>query len=266
MKSGFYRTGAAAVAYFLGNKISHEKLGLGGHAEVFDAEMAALAKAASIATDLATDFPNITQITLFSDSAAAIRVIVDPKPNSMQYFSLSFHNHIRPLLETHPDLSISIEWCPSHCNIRGNDRADTLAKEATSLGCQIPFSTTRSNAKRRTKSTTTKLWQNEWKNSPKEGRFAISNRIQPSLNPSKHFQDLKDKREVFGRVLQCRTGHAYTGEFHQTFIPLSPDPTSCPCDNETLESRNHILRDCPRYEQHRDILKKASKYLFLPSN
>ena len=50
MKSGFYRTGAAAVAYFLGNEISHEKLGLGGHAEVFDAEMAALSKAASIAT------------------------------------------------------------------------------------------------------------------------------------------------------------------------------------------------------------------------
>jgi hypothetical protein len=109
-----------------------------------------------------------------------------------------------------------------------------------------------------------KLWQKEWRNTPKVGRFAISNRLPPSLNPTKHFRHLKDSREVFGRVLQCRSGHAYTGEFRQSFLPLSPDPTACQCDNETLETRNHILIDCPRYEHHRKILKKASKYLFLP--
>ena len=104
----------------------------------------------------------------------------------------------------------------------------------------------------------------EWKNTPKVGRFAIANRIAPSLNPTKHFLHLKDKREIFGRVIQCRTGHTYTGEFRQSFIPLSPEPSTCPCDNETTETRNHILRECPRYEQHRDILKKASRHLALP--
>jgi hypothetical protein len=122
----------------------------------------------------------------------------------------------------------------------------------------------RSNAKRRSKTTTTKIWQQEWKNTNMSGRFAISNRFQPSLNPTKHFLNLKDKREVFGPVLQCRTGHAYTGEFRQSFLPLSPDPTTCPCDNESLETRAHILIDCPRYDQHRYILKKASKHLALP--
>ena len=39
-------------------------------------------------------------------------------------------------------------------------------------------------------------------------------------------------------------GHAYTGEFHRSFLSLCTDPTSCPCDNET-------------HNQHRDIITKA---------
>ena len=43
----------------------------------------------------------------------------------------------------------------------------------------------------------------------------------------------------------------------------SPDPNSCPCDNEITETRNHILRDCARYNRHRKILVKASRALSL---
>jgi ribonuclease HI len=252
------------VAYLLGNEIENGTVGLGGHAEVFDAEMAALAKAASLSSNLMRDFPNITHIAFFSDSAAAVRAIEDPKPSSAQYFSLSFHNHIRPLIKAHPNLSVSVSWCPSHCNIPGNERADTLAKEATFLGCQLPFSTTRSNAKRRAKAGTAKAWPKEWSKTPKEGQFAIANRLKPSLNPTTHFNVLKDKREVFGRVLQCRTGHAYTGEFRQAFLPLALDLHTCPCDNTTIETRSHILAECPRYNDHRNILLKACKYITLP--
>ena len=102
------------------------------------------------------------------------------------------------------------------------------------------------------------------KKAPKVGRFAIANRSPPSLRPTQHFLNLKNNREAFGRVLQCRTRHAYTGEFRQTFLPLSPDPTSCPCDNDITETRTHILRDCPRYARHRKILMKTSKTLSLP--
>ena len=90
-----------------------------------------------------------------------------------------------------------------------------------------------------------------------------ANRIMPSLNPTNLLQNLKDKRELFGRVVQCRMGHSYTGEYQQSFLPLSPESNTCPCNNSTIESRNHILRDCPRYEQHQEILKSASKYIAL---
>ena len=45
--SGFYRVGTTAVAYHRGHKIEKGQLGLGGNAEVFDAEIAALAIAAT---------------------------------------------------------------------------------------------------------------------------------------------------------------------------------------------------------------------------
>ena len=69
----------------------------------------------------------------------------------------------------------------------------------------------------------------------KAGRFAI-------LNPTQHVRNLnlKDKRELFGRVLQCRTSHNYTGEFRRSFLLLSSDPASCPCDNETTNKITYI--------------------------
>jgi hypothetical protein len=59
-RSGFLRIRAAAAAYHEGIEISTRKLGLGGHAEVFDAEMAALSLAASMASDIINDHPYIT--------------------------------------------------------------------------------------------------------------------------------------------------------------------------------------------------------------
>jgi hypothetical protein len=236
---------------------------LGGHAEVFDAEMAAIAIAAAKAKLLTNDFPNITHIEIFTDNAAAVLAVKEPKPSPAQIFALKFHKVIQEILESNENISITVSWCPSHCDIPGNDRADELAKDATKLGRQVPYSVSYSNANRRAKRAVAKMWQQEWEATPKEGHFAIANRIKPSLKPTKQFLNLKDRREVFGRVVQCRTGHAYTGEFRRSFLPLSADPTACPCDNATLESRNHILRDCPRYEQHRDILREASRSVAL---
>jgi hypothetical protein len=45
-RSGFFSVEAAAVAYHLGNKVVTGQLGLGGHAELFVAAMAALSIAA----------------------------------------------------------------------------------------------------------------------------------------------------------------------------------------------------------------------------
>ena len=189
-KSGFYRIGAAAVAYYMGNEVETGRLGLGGHAEVFDAEMAALSISATKAANI-IDFPNTTNIHFFADNAASITALADPKPGPAQYFTLNFHHTLRPLVESNPNLHVTVSCSPSHWDISGNNRADGLAN-------------------------------------PKVGRFAIANRSLPSLRPAQHLLSLKSNRETFGRVLQGRTGHAYTGEFRQTFLtqPLTHATTT----------------------------------------
>lgn len=117
-KSGFFRVGAATAAYYLGNEIETGQLGLGGHAEVFDGEMAALSLAASKAVDIYNDFPNITHLAFFTDNAASVTAIVNPKPSSAQYYIIKFHQTLRPILEANNNLSISISWCPRHTRQR----------------------------------------------------------------------------------------------------------------------------------------------------
>src|SRR6202044_1511701 len=100
-RSGFFRVGAAAVAYHGKNEVAHEQLGLGGHAEVFDAEMAALTIGASKAKEILQIAPNINHIAFFTDNAAATSAITDPRPKAAQSFALKFHQTIQPLLASH---------------------------------------------------------------------------------------------------------------------------------------------------------------------
>ncbi|KAJ7495394.1 hypothetical protein FB451DRAFT_1214003 [Mycena latifolia] len=82
----------------------------------------------------------------------------------------------------------------------------------------------------------------------------MSNGFPPSLRPTPPFQSLK--REVFGRVTQCRTGHGYTGEYYSRFAPS--EDVDCPCG----EGCKHLLRECPLDQRY--ILEKVSRVVSLP--
>ncbi|KAF8954033.1 hypothetical protein BDZ97DRAFT_1639530, partial [Flammula alnicola] len=100
----------------------------------------------------------------------------------------------------------------------------------------------------------------QWKSTPKTGGFAISNTLQPTLRPTKRF--LNTTRETFGRLIQCRTGHAYTGEFRRRFFPDKDE--DCPCGEE-YQTREHILIHSPKFAAHRQHLHKISRDIFLPT-
>ncbi|KAF9260797.1 hypothetical protein L218DRAFT_1050689 [Marasmius fiardii PR-910] len=132
---------------------------------------------------------------------------------------------------------------------------------AIELARTSPFGVTRSNALRRAKARAQQDWVREWRNETKTGRYAIANRFEPRLKPTKRFTLLG--REIFGRVIQCRTGHAFTGEYREQFHPLKD--TNCPCGEEPRQqTREHILRECLMYEPHREILREVSRDISLP--
>jgi hypothetical protein len=152
--------------------------------------------------------------------------------------------------------TVEVAWVPGHCKVQGNDRADVLAKEGVEKSTLLHG--TRSNAIRRAKETMLVQWTKEWKASPKRGGFEDANRIKPKSKPSNMFKELGC--EVFGRVVQCRTGHGYIGEYYKRIY--ADKEVECPCGEE-IQMREHILRDCPRYDKHRHILEDVSRDIAL---
>ena len=256
----FRRTGAAAVGFHQGNEIFKQRIGLGGMAEVYDAELTGLVIGLRTAITKAESLPKIHHIHIYADNAAAIKTVPDPKPHKGQLLAYTFYQHMLRWLQKNPVNTLRVAWCPSHSDIPGNERADQLAKEAILLPSSSEPTITHNirHAHEHLKRDWTTLWRNS---SPQQGSWATANRISPSLCPTPHFLGLADKRELFGRLLQCRTGHSYSGEYYHRFVP-SADP-ACPC-GEPIQTREHIIQVCPIYERHRNTLRKVSQILYLP--
>ena len=140
---GFLQVRAAAVGFHKGKEVFHKRMGMGGRAEVHDAEMAGLMMGARLAARFTTSQPEITKVIFFVDSSAAAGAIFDPKPGPGQLYAAKFHHKMTKFLNGNTTHSIKVAWCPSHCNIPGNDRADELAKEATQLAWSTPIGTSR---------------------------------------------------------------------------------------------------------------------------
>lgn len=75
-----------------------------------------------------------------------------------------------------------------------------------------------------------------------------------------HFRDLCGDRELYGRVLQCRAGHGFLGEYYKDFVPS--ENIDCPC-REPVQTRPHVSLDCPLCEEHRHILRDAPEDISL---
>ncbi|KAI6158973.1 hypothetical protein EDD17DRAFT_1487346, partial [Pisolithus thermaeus] len=102
-------------------------------------------------------------------------------------------------------------------------------------------------------------WTTQWHNTIKENSsFSPTDCLPPSLRPHKHFWDTNHR--TFGCLIQCRTGHAFLGEYYSTFIPA--ESPSCPC-GEPIQTREHIIASCPNFESERNTLRTASKDLVI---
>ena len=160
-------------------------------------------------------------------------------------------------LDSSPHHHLSISWSPGHTKIRGNEKADKLVKEAAKI--QSQFNTTTTSASRRAHEYMLTKWKWIWRNQPQNGRYGPANRIPPSLQPTPHFKALRNQREIFGRLIQCRTGHGYFGDYYRSAVPS--ENISCPCGEE-IQTCKHIIDMCPQYENHRQILRNISNSIY----
>lgn len=251
------RAGAGWAGYHRGREVFWGQEGMGPKAEVYDAEMLALLQAISQAICFAQD-SQVTHLYFFVDNNSVVQAAYTAAPGPSQYIALQIRHSIEDFLTTSSLHHIQIAWIPGHHNIVGNERADELAKEAT--GRNDMSHSTYANARRRNKEGIRQKWTESWHRdvATQTGRFAIANRLPPTLKPRQHFTHTP--REVYGRLIQCRTGHGFMGEYYATFVPT--EPTRCPC-GEPRQTREHILRDCPQFTRQRIHLREVSYNIIL---
>jgi len=75
----FHQVRSAVVGYHQGREVFHQKLGLGGSAEVYDAELAGLVTRLSEFISFVYKHPEVYHIQLYADNISAISIAANPK-------------------------------------------------------------------------------------------------------------------------------------------------------------------------------------------
>jgi len=76
-------------------------------------------------------------------------------------------------------------------------------------------------------------------------------RVPPSRQPNPQPAKSAFSHRTISTLYCFITGHAFVGEFTQCFFPQhTPEQIACEC-GEQLQTIEHILRDCPRFDTAR---------------
>jgi hypothetical protein len=222
--------------------------------------MFALASASAALTTILANIPDAKHLLFLSDNQAMLKSIDDVSDHPSQCTSIIFQKYIDAFL-TDPSHDVTLSWIPGHKGFQGNEEADSLAKEAVNLRPPILHSTV-SWALEHAKVHSLKLWHQDWLRLPHTNLAAVGLHKTPALKLTKFHKEYGGPRHVHTRIIQTITGHGFLGAYYDRFLPDLP--TTCPCSSTDIQSRLHILAECPLYEEHRHLLQAASQDLSLP--
>ena len=191
----------------------------------------------------------ISKVHIFSDSQSAVgQLTLGWEANSHKTTVGEVIREKKKLEEK--EVTVEVSWSPGHADIKGNDYADKLAKEAAQeakdseqLSAVILLGDVKSAAKESGK----KKWQDMWDKSD-TGRDLYRFR-QKVDHKVKHTHE-----SAFGEriISQLRTGYVRLNEYlHKCNLK---DTDQCQCGSK--ESISHFLLDCPNYEPEREIMRK----------
>ncbi|KAF8645529.1 hypothetical protein AX14_009221 [Amanita brunnescens Koide BX004] len=219
-------------------------------ASSFDAELRAIESALAHITTRLT----CTCVTLFIDNKAAANALFNFDIKSSQMSVIRINMLLNAWFSDDPHRSLDVRFTPSHQGITGNERADGLTKAGLRLCPMNPPLILRSHFLSQHKRRAEHDWQRRWKDNTYRGSQWLPIRrnkkvFKPSFAKTSHnyFHNMaKGDSSHLSRIAHVLTNHAPTGEYRTRFFPN--EPTACPhCDEDTLQTRRHILTECPWY-------------------
>ena len=255
--------GASAILYKKGSarplKDIKAYLGPSSKRNTYEAEIIG----AILATWIIRNTPEIIgkRVTIYVDNQAVIKALDGIKPKSGQHL-------IRSLATAANDLPcrLRISWISSHSEVKGNEAADKLAKEAARGRSsrmeelpqllQAPIPSSASAAKQEYLAKLKSMWTKIWDRSPRKNKFS---QIDPEF-PSNNFRKslFKLTREQASIIMQIRTGHIPLNFYLLRIGKFDSDKcTKCEGDQEqaqAAETINHFLFECQAYKEARKSL------------
>lgn len=206
------------------------------------AELCALKAALHAVRDSYTDPP--APIIICTDSQAALRMLEAGAAAQTSPLGEDIWRSLLALSDRGSD--IRLQWVPAHCGLRDNERADTLAKEASGMSQEEATIDVRTLT-RAVARCSSQRWRRDWP----EGFFKtiMRDRLPTPLT------DLD--RDAAVNVHQLRAGHWGHSEQYLHRIGRRPTPTcqQCNCEacpaarclvcKEGADTPEHVLLSCP---------------------
>jgi ribonuclease HI len=253
------RVGAAAVCPQC-NETRSVYMGEQSEATVYAAELQGILLALIIILRR-----QIQHAIIFTDNQAALRALQNPGRQSGQYILETILVALEKARQH--KLITRFRWIPSHRGIKGNEQADTAAKEATGwrqVGSRrdrrmevMTNDTAPRPAHQRLLQTAMKSliretvktrWENDWTSSP-HGRRVYELTPTPTKKVLRVHQGLH--RALSTAIIQLRTGKIGLRHYlYQRGVPNVPD-ADCQCGKAT-QTVQHVLLACPLLKSLRE--------------
>ena len=216
----------------------------GLHCSTFEAENKAIQSCIQILHqqfDLEEKQPCNTVI--FSDSKAVLSALQKSPFGNPEIAATA--QGISNLMESHR-IGVTLQWIPGHSNTKGNDIADSLAKDGANQAQQRSACTI-TTAKQMLKQMEHEEWMNRWANGT-TGRPMFRYITRPKTNDSINQLPRQDQARIF----QFRTEHGKINYHLNRIIPThQPKCRHCPFPYETT---HHLLFYCEELETIRKDL------------
>jgi len=198
------------------------------------------------------EIDSVHDIMVITDSITAAKKILESKVDPLQNMLIPLASAIKTFLSKDGRNKIHFWYCPSKAKWPRHKLVDNQVKASS---CTPTFPSKESHLFSRKKEYNNTLceWQTYFTKSLKKGYYFLNFEdekervIKPTYAKGGSWLPVIGFTNSLCACFTCMTtGHAPIGEYRQRFFPHLP--TSCPCGKAIVQTREHIVMECNRYD------------------